>query len=295
MVYLRFEVNLEGDVKFRISILIVCLFLSGQAAPALSSESGGGEESKLKLDSRILGEERTLSVSLPPGYEDGTDIYPVLYVLDAESRPLFSQAVSTAREIHARGLGPEMIVVGIWNTNRNRDMIPASVPHRPGSGESKRFLSFIGEELIPYIKETYRTTGFSVLYGGSNAGLFTVYALLVKPETFDAYIASSPMVGHCPDFMKKKTGEFLRRDRLDNRLLYMIYGTGDSPRVTGFVPDFQKSLEIQSPEGFKSRLDILEGKGHVPPSSLSRGLRFVFETDFKRESHGLSARETAAR
>ena len=83
--------------------------------------------------------------------------------------------------------------------------------------------------------------------------------------------------------MREKAEKFLRRDRLDNRLLYMIYGTGDSPRVTGFVPDFQKSLESQGPKGFQSRLEILEGKGHVPPSSLSRGLRFAFKADFKRE------------
>ena len=282
-------------MKFRISILAVCLFLFGLPAQAMGPENAWGEESKFQLDSRILGEERTLSVSLPGGYEGGTAAYPVLYVLDAESRPAFDRAVSAAKENHAKGFGPEMIVVGIWNTNRNRDMIPASVPHRPGSGGSEKFLAFIGKELIPYIKKTYRTTDFSVLYGGSNAGLFTVYALLVIPEMFDAYIASSPMVGHCPEFMREKTDEILKGDRLDNRLLYMIYGTGDSPRVTGFVPEFQKSLEVRGPKGFQSRLEILEGKGHVPPSSLSRGLRFVFEADFKREGHRWRARERAAR
>ncbi len=76
------------------------------------------------------------------------------------------------------------------------------------------------------------------------------------------------MIGHCPEFIEERTSEFLGRDRAEKRTLYMIYGTEDSPRVTGFVHDFQKTLEAGAMKGFRSRLEILDGEGHVPASSL---------------------------
>ena len=56
----------------------------------------------------------------------------------------------------------------------------------------------------------------------------------------------------------------------------MIYGTEDSPRVTNFVPVFQKFLEKNAPGGFKSYQVILKGEGHVPSGSLEKGLRVIF-------------------
>lgn len=169
-----------------------------------------------------------------------------------------------------------MIVVGIWNTNRDRDMIPVAVSHRPGSGASEKFLTFIREELVPYVNETYRCGEFSILYGMSNSALFGVYALLEAPDTFDAYLASSPMIGHCPDFINGKLGAFINMSLAKSRILYMIYGTKDSPGVTDFVPDFQAYLKAHAPENFRSELVILDGEGHVPASSLARGLQFIF-------------------
>jgi predicted alpha/beta superfamily hydrolase len=273
-------------VRFRILVLFILACQIARPVPARSSEFSGDGEIILKLDSAILGEERTLSVFLPGGYGEGGAVYPILYLLDAESRENIAQAMSSVSDVREKGLGPEMIVVGVQNTNRNRDMIPAAVSHRPGSGGSREFLAFLQKELVPLIEGSYRTSGFSVLYGASNAGLFTVYALLESPQTFNAYIAASPMIGHCPEFIREKASDFQKRERLEDRILFMIYGTEDSPRVTDFVPGFQKSLEAASPEGLRSRLEILAGEGHVPSSSLNRGLRFVFGPNVKRTSGG---------
>jgi predicted alpha/beta superfamily hydrolase len=230
----------------------------------------------VKVYSRILEEERTISVSLPDGYKESEKIYPVLYVLDAEGETEFPKCVSTIMDLSAKEIAPEMIVVGIWNTNRNRDMIPEAVSHRPGSGGSYHFLSFIQNELMPYVRQNYRASDHSLLYGMSNSALFAVYALLEKPETFHAVIASSPMIGHCPEFMRKKAEVFTRKNIDQGLNLYMIYGTEDTRRVTEYVPDFQNYLHTYAPKGFISKLDILEGEGHVPKSSLVRGLRYLF-------------------
>jgi predicted alpha/beta superfamily hydrolase len=274
------RVNARKVFLIILSIGISMSWLQTLPFPALADQIQN--RSTVKVYSQILEEERTMYVSLPDGYEASEKMYPVLYVLDAEGETLFPNCVSTVRGLNAKEIVPEMIVVGIWNTNRNRDMIPESVSHRPGSGGSEQFLRFIENELMPYVHQNYRASDYSILYGMSNAALFAVYAFLEKPETFNAVIASSPMIGHCPEYMQKKAEAFIRKNLAGSLFLYMIYGTEDSQRVTAFVPDLQNYLQMHGPEGFKSQLEILPGEGHVPKSSLARGLQFIFLT---RVSH----------
>ncbi|MFA9454043.1 MAG: alpha/beta hydrolase [Candidatus Aminicenantaceae bacterium] len=256
-------------------LLFLMLLSKGQASPCIL-EQQGRREIKETLSSHTLEEERTIVVSLPADYDAGEGNYTVLFFLDAESLKGWKDCISSVESLNAKGIAPEMIVVGIWNTVRNRDMIPAVVAHRPGSGGSLRFLDFLTIELIPHIQQKYRISGFSILYGASNAGLFTVFALLEAPETFRAYIASSPMIGHCPDYIQEKVESFVSRTNVEECALYMIYGDQDSERVTRFVPALQEFLDSNAPERFRSRLDILRGEGHVPESSLSRGLNYIF-------------------
>ena len=56
-----------------------------------------------------------------PGQNSKSNIqrYPVLYLLDAEEH--FYATVGMIKQLN--GVWPEMIVVGITNTNRNRDLI----------------------------------------------------------------------------------------------------------------------------------------------------------------------------
>lgn len=263
--------------SFLLAICIGIITLSIKTIPAHALESTKPQRSTVKIFSHILEEERTMYISLPAGYGGSEKMYPVLYVLDAEGETLFPKCVSNVMDLNAKEIVPEMIVVGIWNTNRNRDMIPESVSHRPGSGGSDHFLRFIHNELMPYIRQNYRTSDYSLLYGMSNSALFAVYALLEKPETFDAVIASSPMIGHCPEYMQKKTEAFIRKSLSGSLFLYMIYGKEDSQRVTEYVPDFQKYLDSHAPKGFTSKLEILAGEGHVPANSLTRGLQHIFQ------------------
>src|SRR6056297_1444364 len=132
--------------------------------------------------SEVLSENRQLIISLPDEYEDTTQTYPVLYLIDGEKKFVFAEAVGAINYLRFNPDFKEMIIVGI-NTehHRNRDIIPAIVEDRKGSGGAKKFTEFIEKELKLYINKKYRTNGFEVLYGGSNSGLFAIYTLLEKP------------------------------------------------------------------------------------------------------------------
>lgn len=144
--------------------------------------------------SEILEEERSLLIHLPRSYSsDPSRTYPVIYVLDAGSQDFrlaqISGILATAKSM------PEVIVVGIRNTDRTRDLTPPSIyqsEDQEKKGEADSFLAFIHEELVPFVDQSYRTNGVNALAGHSRGGLFVGYALLTAPDFFDAHICFSP-------------------------------------------------------------------------------------------------------
>ena len=101
---------------------------------------------------------------------------------------------------------PDFIIVGIRNTDREKDVFPEVITYPDGSkggGRANEYLDFVREELIPKVEKTYRTDGFRVLYGTSNSGFTTVYALLRSPSTANAYIAASATL-EVPSFLEKR-------------------------------------------------------------------------------------------
>lgn len=150
-----------------------------------------------RIESRTLGETRVIDVSLPASYgTDSTRRYPVLIVLDGD----FEQQIATAiaRFYAETSQIPELLVVGVRNTNRGRDMTPPLLPDFPmppeigAAGGADRFLAFIGDELLPYLDSRYRTAPLRVLAGHSLGGLLAIYALGHRPELFTGYILMEP-------------------------------------------------------------------------------------------------------
>jgi predicted alpha/beta superfamily hydrolase len=265
------------DIRVVVVLLLVILVLGGKLwmdyNERISRARGKGGE--FTFHSEILREERIFIVHLPEGYNDSVETFPVLYLLDAEMASVFAQAVSMAESQHVLGVLPKIIVVGVHNVNRNRDTIPVSVEERPGSGGALNFIRFLNEELIPLIEKTYRTTRPRVLYGASNAGLFAVYALLERPDSFDAYIASSPMIGWCPEYIHGLAEERFE-GTFQDKFLFMIYGSRDYERVTEYIPGFVDQIQGKAPEGLRWESRLLDGVGHVPANSLEEGLRAFF-------------------
>ncbi len=235
-----------------------------------------------RIRSPILGEKRTILVSLPKSYESSNKNYPVLFLLDARPRAsTFGPSFYTVAEgLKAPGDPvPEMIVIGVTNTNRNRDMLPVRADGFPDSGKAADFLRFITKELIPDMRARYRTSDIRILYGRSDSGLFALYALTNSPEAFQAVIASSPTLGHCPTLMTEwAKGLFRTRPNVAKRL-FIIYGDNEGDIVADYVPRFAETIKNAASENFVLGIRSVPGGGHIPKSSLGEGLRFVFSTN----------------
>ena len=141
------------------------------------------------LHSEVLGETRTFRIAAPSSYEGTTREYPVLLVLDGEG-PAFLTATAASQFLSRLGLAPEMLVVALHNTQRERDMTPDHM-ELPGVVDPRAdtFLEFLGSELFPYLEDRYRAQPFRVLIGHSHGGLLGTYALSARPDLFRWHLA----------------------------------------------------------------------------------------------------------
>lgn len=139
------------------------------------------------IHSKLLNEDRRIWVYNPAENDaDNTERYPVLYLLDAEEH--FYSTVGMIKQM--RGRWPAIIVVGITNTDRFRDLTPIIAGSNSKGGDD--FMSFIEKELMPHIDSVYPTAPYQIFSGHSLGGLTVIHTLLNKHSLFNAYIAIDP-------------------------------------------------------------------------------------------------------
>ncbi|MFT3844515.1 MAG: alpha/beta hydrolase-fold protein [Lacibacter sp.] len=154
----------------------------------------------LELHSTVLSENRTLNIYLPEGYnpKDSTK-YPVIYLLDGSADEDFIHIAGLVQynSFEWINIVPKSIVVGIATVDRRRDFtfpttIQADKKKYTTSGHSDKFISFIENELQPYISNKYKTSQSKTIIGQSLGGLLATEILLKKPALFNTYIIVSP-------------------------------------------------------------------------------------------------------
>ena len=231
-----------------------------------------GEVQELK--SNVLGETRPLYIGLPPGYATSDERYPVVILLDAESRFELARAVQQYFVYSTRV--PHTILLGVPNPSREareRDLLPESA-----GGSPERFTQFLTDELLPYLDATYRTDSVRILAGHSHGGVFTVSTLLRHPELFAGYIATDPSYG-----LLKSADSLLTTD-LSGRRLY----TCSSDGAYGFNEEISSDMRTNH-QVFRNLLvrhasngliytseHIADDHGNAFITGFHRGLRYVF-------------------
>lgn len=173
-------------------LFILILLSIPNIATALDSNISIGNT--IEINSKTLNEKRIIQVHLPDAYRNGETRFPVLYLTDGPGH--FSHTVGTMNFLANNGRIPQMIIVGVANTDRTRDLTPKILISKDerfqSGGGADNFLTFFEQELIPYIEKNYRTQPYRVFSGHSFGGLFALNAFLTKPEVFNAYISVSP-------------------------------------------------------------------------------------------------------
>ena len=210
-------------------------------APDRGSAQSGSRQIELgetrSFRSEILNEERQVQIALPETYSRTTISYPVLFLLDGSSH-LLHAAATTRFLASARNRIPEMIVVALPNTNRNRDMTPG-----PGAVVFQRVLA---EEVIPWVERTFRAAPERVLFGHSLSASFAVHTLLNRPELFDGYVAASAPIWRYENLETDiKAG--LPRAAKAGAAVYLTVGEHENERLRDGMQRFAATLRNAAP------------------------------------------------
>ncbi len=268
----------------RHAVALVLVALAGVLAAGAQPITIG---EKVTIQSKVLGEERTILVSTPADYARGQDRYPVLYMTDGDAH--LTHTRGTVDFLVRNGLMPDLVIVGVTNTNRTRDLTPTSwarpladggPPAIPVGGGADAFLDFFEKELIPYVEGHYRTEPYRLFAGHSLGGLFALYALEARPAMFDAVIAASPSLNWDGDFILKKSAEFFKGRAELRRTLYVTMADEElgDPTPTRFQR-LRVVLDGSKAPGFvwDSRSMPEESHGTVVLRTHYWGLRKVFD------------------
>lgn len=190
------------------------------------------------LDSKVMGEARPIVVWTPPGCSAGGRACPVLYLTDAERQ--FAHTVTTVEFLARNGRMPPMIVVGIFNTDRTRDLTPyrdkddETDGPMASAGGADRFLQFLETELVPWVETRYRTEKFRAFAGHSFGGLFAMHALATRPGLFNALVAVSPSLPWRQGEPVKRIEAMLARQRTLKGAVYVTLGDEGQAMQAGF-------------------------------------------------------------
>lgn len=241
-------------------LVLISASAQAQAPPGVTA---------LKINSAVLGEERTILVRVPAGYETNKLRYPVLYMTDGNAH--IGHTSSTVEFLARNGRMSEMIVVAITNTDRTRDLSPTRVTTTvgggntalqfPTSGGGDKFLKFIETELIPEIEKRYRTHQYRIFAGHSLGGLFAIHAMLSRPELFNAYVAVSPALQWDNQVVVKRAEDFFKSRKEWDGTLFMTLGREPGPIEDGFY-QLKQVLEKNQTKGFEWAAQVLDDEDH---------------------------------
>lgn len=279
---------------FTLVFFIVPLLFSFKANAQKAEPIKSDQGEVVTMHSAVLNEDRKILIYTPKDADNPEKKYPVIYVLDADNH--FAQMVEYSKYLSRQDVYviPPLIVVGITNTDRNRDLTPshgnvdyagkldttANSPYKT-SGGNEHFFQFIQKELIPYVNSNYKTQPYRVFAGHSFGALTTINCLINYPDMFDAYIAVSPSFWWDHKFLLKLADKKLKIGSTLSKTLFFSDGNEGSSPESPFHTDvlkFDSLLKKRNIKGLDFEYITYPDESHmtVPIKSYYEGLRFIY-------------------
>jgi predicted alpha/beta superfamily hydrolase len=270
--------------------ILSCLLLFLAAFASVAQTNGPlvqfGE--RHMLHSKILKEDRQYWIYLPPSYAPDPDRapkkYPVLYLTDGDWN--FDWACEVAQFMGDTLEIPELIVVGIPNIDRGKDLTPTHATNIVSSGGGPLFEKFLSKELAPEVEAKFRTAPYRILLGHSLGGVLVVDSFLRQTNGFQGYIAIDPSLWWDNRIMVQRAREFSPRTNSHAAMFIAEanwpHNLADWTNSNKYASDlFLSALKTNSPDvRVGCRFFELEDHGSSRLMGLYDGLRFIFE-DYK--------------
>jgi len=251
--------------------------------------------------SSIVNQEYKILVALPEEDLDAGKLYPVLYVLDPDA--VFAFITQVIRLLQILDELPEIILVGVGYPVltyretlglRARDYTPTedsvwlekfskerSITTGYGTGGAQNFLTFIQEELMPFIQANYPVDPDDRATAGSSfSGLFALYSLFRDPKTFNKYMIGSPSLWWDDEVLFSFERSYAEdHDDLPAKAFMSIGGLEDES-VIALMQRMADTLQGRNYPSLEMKSHIFEDETHlsVPAAAISRGLRVIYDS-----------------
>jgi predicted alpha/beta superfamily hydrolase len=270
-------------MKVLVRRLLFAAFVLSVLAVASAQDIAPPIPQKLVVHSNILNEDRVVWVRTPHGYELVKDPLPVLYLTDGPGH--INEIGNSIDFLVDNGRMPALIVVGIANTDRTRDLTPTHSDAKdssgketvPTSGGGDRFFDFIQTELMPQIEKRYRTAPYRIFAGHSLGGLMAIHILTSRPDMFQAYLAVSPSLWWEKRYTLHQAQQFFAAHDQLNKTLFFSLGNEGEDMQSGFE-ELKKSLTAKAPKDFRWEAARFPDETHGSTVLLAHyaGLRSIF-------------------
>ena len=244
---------------------------------------------------------------MPEGAQTGLSAvqrYPVVYLLDGDAHFLsVAGMIQQLSTVNGNMVCPEMIVVGIPNTDRTRDLTPTHVDADPPymdsafsktSGGGEKFMAFIEKELIPHIDSAYPTEPYKMLIGHSFGGLTVMNTFVNHNKLFNAYICIDPSMWWDHQKLLAASKKVLTEKKFEGTAFYLgIANTMDdgmniksirkdtagSSKHIRSILTLRDYFEGNKQNGLKFSSKYYPGDSHgsVPLITEYDALRFIFD------------------
>jgi hypothetical protein len=175
------------EMKLKCTVLIYLFFLCFESLATTKSEF-----IEVSIDSKLTKQNLNFRVSLPQGYENAPNkFYPLFITTSGQSR--LDNVVAQVKWLSHVDFAPipQAIIITIPDIKyENKDKLTAAAGQ-----ENVTLSSVLREEILPYIDNTYRTTGYRIIEGFSSFGNFPLYMLRHHSDMINAFFIFSPALG----------------------------------------------------------------------------------------------------
>lgn len=268
--------------------------LGGQRGEGAPYEVVGSEV--WNVPDPVSGRMYQVFVALPPSYDESPDRrYPVLYVTDADYA--FPLARQIGRRLNVEGPKlEEFILVGLsysvgddGMTSRRRDYTPtpngpSSAPADAVHGGAAPYITYLREQVLPFVAGRYRTDeSRRLLLGHSYGALLGSQILFTDPDMFSGYIVGSPSFWYDRNVMSRFEKDYGAGHSDLKASVYMYVGEREAPAfgndadMVADAKNMQAALRAHNYPSLRLKLDVLNDEDHlsVAPRGLTHGLKYL--------------------
>lgn len=226
-----------------------------------------------EINSSYSNEDYNIQVYYPENY-DSTIAYQTIFLLDGDW--YFDELTEIIKEQYSN----EIVLVGIGyknDNNRNSDFTYPEDDILANSGNAKKYIQFLNNELIPYVNNTLQIkTKQKTLAGHSLGGYFSLY-LIFQDEfnnPFDNIISASPsLFWHDAYLLSLEQQYSLSTDSL-NVNLFITMGDSEGVTMNTLFNAFNKKIETRDYNGLTFSYERFENTTHNnnPIKSFETGI-----------------------